>query len=447
MQVWERFLETLDKDFGKNTIDKWLRSLKLLRFDACNLYFEAQDSFQALWFEEHIRQRVLKFLRNNNDKLIKVHLETKKSIIKPTSITSTSPTPLEFPLDPLDNILSYENFLLSKDNQMTFQIFSELVGFDSSNMSFNSSKRLDGQYNPIFLYGEEGCGKTHLLCATALAMQKQRRQVLYVKAETFTEHMIKAMRQSQMAAFRKAYRLSDVLIVDNIEHFSNKNATQEEFFHTFNTYHMTGKQLILASNVHPKKLQRIEPRLISRFEWGITLTMSKLSKENMPLFLLKKLKLLNLSLSREVSEYLLSMFQEPKNLALALETLSYKQHLDKTPHSSLDVAKRILEPLVETVSDKKLSPDKILHAVSEIFDMNAEEILGKGQTKDIVFPRQLAMYILRSKLQMPYLKIGRFFSRDHSTVMSSVKHILEGIKNKEPRILNSLEHLEKKIAS
>lgn len=447
MQMWERFLETLDKDFGKHTIDKWMRSLKLVRFDACNLYFEAQDSFQALWFEEHIKQRALKYLKTNNDKPIKVHLAVKKSITKPSSTLIAAPTSFEFALDPLDDILSYENFILSKDNQMTFQIFSELVGFDPSTRTFHPSKNIDCHYNPIFLYGEEGCGKTHLLCATALAMQTQHRQVLYVKAETFTEHMIKAMRQSHMADFRKAYRLSDVLIIDNVEHFSNKNATQEEFFHTFNTYHMSGKQLILASNLHPKKLQRIEPRLISRFEWGITLTMSKLPKETMSLFLLKRIKLLNLSLSREISEYLLSMFQEPKSLSLAIETLSYKQHLDKTPHTSLDTVKHILESLIETTSDKKLSSDKILHVISEIFDMTLEEILGKGQTKDIVFPRQLAMYVLRNKLNMPYLKIGRVFSKDHSTVISSIKQIINGIKNKEPRILNSLEHLERKIAS
>lgn len=447
MQMWERFLETLDKDFGKQTIDKWLRSLKILRFDAHNLHFEAADSFQALWFEEHIRHRALKFLKANNDKPIKIHLQIKPSIVNTPSIAHAIPPTLQFTLDPLDTILSYENFLLSKDNQLTFQIFSELVGFDLSTMDFHPSNISECHYNPIFLYGEEGSGKTHLLCATALAMQKQRKNVLYVKAETFTEHMIKAIRQGQMAAFRKAYRLSDILIVDNIEHFSNKNATQEEFFHTFNTYHMAGKQLILASNVPPKKLERIEPRLISRFEWGITLAITKLSKEKLPLFLLKKLKLLNLSLAREVSEYLLSMFQDPKSLAQALEILSYKGHLDRNSPTTINVAKKILEPLLERVSDERLSPDKILHAISEIFDMNAEEILGKGQTKDIVFPRQLAMYVLRSKLQMPYLKIGRFFSKDHSTVISSIKHITNGIKNKEAKVLNSLEHLEKKIAS
>jgi chromosomal replication initiator protein len=445
MRVWEQFLETLDKDFGKHTVDKWLRSLKLLRFDALNLYFEAQDSFQILWFEEHIKQRALKALKANNGKPIKIHLQVKSSLTKPSSVPS-SPS-FSLALDPLDPALSYEHFILSEENLLTFEILSALVGFNPSTWSFSSSPQVQPPDNPIFLYGEPGSGKTHLLCATALAMQKQGKKVLYVKAETFTDHMIKAIRQGYMGAFRQAYRFSDVLIVDNIEHLSNKNATQEEFFHTFNTYHMSGKQLILASHVHPKKLDRIEPRLISRFEWGLTLPLSKLTAEKMPLFLLKKLRTLNLSLTREVSQYLLSLFQDPKHLSKALEILSYKEDLDKTSPISLSIAKSVLKPLIEKTSEEKLSPDKILHAISEIFDMHVEEIVGKSQTKDIVFPRQLAMYIFRDKLRMPYLKIGRVFSKDHSTVISSIKHITSGIKNKEAKVLSSLEHFERKVAS
>ena len=389
-------------------------------------------------------------MRNGHDKPIKIHLATKNNLQKPLPTPPPS-LPLQFTPDPLDKILSFEHFIVLRDNVMTFQIFSNLVGFNPSTLTYNVSNTSLERYNPIFLYGEEGSGKTHLLSAVALAMQKQNISVLYVKAETFTDHMIKAIRQGQMALFRNTYRQADVLLVDNIEHFANKHATQEEFFHTFNTYHMAGKQLILTSRLPPKKLERIEPRLISRFEWGIPLPLFKLPKDQLPLLLLKKLKLLNLSLPREVSEYLLAMFDTPKLLSQALDMLSYKSHLNLDPDRqstiTLDSVKTIIHALVEEASGKKLSPDKILQAVSEMFDVKKEELLEKGQSKDIVFPRQLAMYAMRHQLQMPYLKIGRVFSKDHSTVMSSIKQITQGIKNKEPRIVNNLDDLERKLSN
>ncbi len=441
MHLWSQFLEDLEKELGKDTVNKWLRPIKIVRFDACNLYLEPQDSFQMLWFKEHVSHLANKRLLNNAMRPIKIHLNEPSSCLHQNPST---PSSSQFLHDSIDPAFSYENFIPSKNNTFTFQILSELVGFDPSTGVFLNSTTSQDTYNPIVLFGDEGSGKTHLLSATTLALQKRKINVLYVKAETFTEHMIKAMRQGLMASFRDTYRLADMLIVDNIEHFSNKNATQEEFFHTFNSYHSAGKQIILGSNAAPKKLQKIEPRLISRFEWGITLALSPLSKAELPLLLLKKMKFFNLTLSREISEYLLSIFDHPKYLSQALELLSYKEHLHKQVTVIEDV-RQITNSLIEKMPNKKLSSDKILCAVSEIFEKNLEDLLGKGQTKDVVFPRQIAMYLLRHKLKMPYIKIGNLFSKDHSTVMSSIKQITQSIKSKESKTLNSLEYLEKKI--
>lgn len=441
MHLWSQFLENLEKELGKDTVNKWLRPIKIVRFDACNLYLEPQDSFQMLWFKEHVSHLANKRLLNNAMRPIKIHLNEPSACLHQNPST---PSSSQFLHDSIDPAFSYENFIPSINNAFAFQILSELVGFDPSTGLFLNSTTSPDTYNPIVLFGDEGSGKTHLLSATTLALQKQKINVLYVKAETFTEHMIKAMRQGLMASFRDTYRLADMLIVDNIEHFSNKNATQEEFFHTFNSYHSAGKQIILGSNAAPKKLQKIEPRLISRFEWGITLALSPLSKTELPLLLLKKMKFFNLTLSREISEYLLSTFDHPKYLSLALELLSYKEHLHRQVTTIQDV-RQITNSLIEKLPNRKLSSDKILCAVSEIFEKNLEDLLGKGQTKDVVFPRQIAMYLLRHKLKMPYIKIGNLFSKDHSTVMSSIKQITQAIKSKESKTLNSLEYLEKKI--
>lgn len=449
MQIWDHFLDELEKDFGKETVTKWLRSLEVLRFDAANLHLRANDSFQALWFEEHIRQRAQTELCTASGKPIKIKLdivEQKKS--EQLSQTSHLAT-MQFALDPIDPLQTFENFILTQENFLSFQILSELVGYDASSQIYDSDVAQIGLYNPIFLYGESGCGKTHLLSSVTLAMQKQQIQVLYVKAETFTEHMIKAMRMGQMAPFRATYRNSDVFIIDNIEHFANKTATQEEFFHTFNHYHTAGKQIILASQLSPKKLEKIEPRLISRFEWGILLSMQSLPQEKLSLFLLKKIGQLNLFLTKELKEYLTHAFTKPAKLAKALELLSYKAHLDKedkkTPILQLEEAKTMLQALTHQ-SQSEISQESILEAVCETFELEQEEVLGKAQTKDVVLPRQLAMYMLRHKLKMPYLKIGKVFSRDHSTVISSVKLMTQKIKTKDSALISKLDVLEKKLA-
>jgi chromosomal replication initiator protein len=448
MQLWDNFLVDLEKDFGKETIDKWLRTLKVMRFDAANLHLKAHDSFQANWFEEHIKEKAASSLRNTSGKPIKIKIDVDQTKVDPLQETS-SIAPLQFSLDSLDPHLTFENYILFEKNFLAFQIFSELVGFDPANYIYNEEEAVIGNYNPIFLHGPQGCGKTHLLMATALAMQKQKIQVLYVKAETFTEHMIKAMRIGQMALFRQTYRNSDVLIVDNIDHFSNKTATQEEFFHTFNHYHTAGKQIILSSRYSPKKLEKIEARLVSRFEWGISLDLEELPYDKLSLFFLKKIKQHDLCLTKDLKEYLLSSFTKPSHMAKALEILAYKATMSSSYKKDLvmhlDEGRKIVASFFESTSNTKLSPEGILETVSEIFDLDKEEILGKSQTKEVVFPRQLTMYLLRNKLKMPYLKIGKIFCKDHSTVISSVKHITLGIKNKESKILSRLENFEKKM--
>ncbi len=448
MQLWENFLNSLENEIGKEIVDKWLRPFKIVHFDALSLVLKAQDSFQALWFEEHIRAKARDYLKNSKEKPLKIKIEVEENKEELPSSSNVAAT-LECNYDPLNPSYTFENFILWEKNFLTFQIFSELVGFDFSTYNYDPDNSQQGIYNPIYLHGEIGSGKTHLLHATTLAMQKQNIHVLYVKAETFTEHMIKAMRIGQMQKFRDTYRNSDVFIVDNIEHFANKTATQEEFFHTFNHYHTSGKQVILASKLAPKKLEKIEPRLVSRFEWGIVVSLEELIQDKLPLFLLKKMDLYQLALSKELKDYLLSTFKKPSLLEKALETLSFKSDLENRSSFGrvfhLDEGRAIVHKLKEDFNQKSLSCDGIIEAVLDTFDVNREEILGKSQTKEAVLPRQLAMYLLRNKLKMPYVKIGKVFARDHSTVISSVRLIAKGIKNKENKILQRLDHLEKKL--
>lgn len=398
MESWQQFLSQLEQELGPHIVKEWVP--KIIRFDAGNLYLEARDSFQISWFEEHIRPR-LKNLLNNNQRPVKVHLISNKKGV-PSNQIHAEVRQLSFSADPLDPEMTLENFIPSPANLVVYKLLSE-----------------NSPFNPIYLYGPKGSGKTHLLMASALQLQKSGKRVFFVKAETFTEHVVQAIRLGQMQNFRKIYRDIDVLIIDDIHIFSRKNATQEEFFHTFNTLHTMGRLILLSSAVAPGKLNEIEPRLISRFEWGISLG---LEMGDMRPILEKKADLWKLSLDNQVLDFLLEKF--PINPILALQALAFRA---KQSTVNCTMAERLLKDLLLKEQENALTSEKIVKAVAIQYGVTSEDLLGKSQMREYVLPRQIAMYLCRERLKMPFQKIGDLFSRDHSTVMSSIKLVQKGL--------------------
>jgi chromosomal replication initiator protein len=447
MDPWEKFLKAQEQEIGAKTVSKWLRPLRVLRYDACNLYLEAQDTFQILWFEEHIRKKVQLLLVNNNQKQIVIHLslanQQKNHLFKKDKKTKKLPealSPFSLKFDDLDPLYTFEQFVSSESNLLAYKLLCKMSHCDplsgkpiNSEVSFTS-------FNPIYIFGGEGTGKTHLLMAAAHALKNQYPNVIYVRAETFTDHVIKAMRNAEMGVFRHAYRNSDVLLIDDVHLFSKKNATQEELFHTFNTLHLAGKQIIFCANCAPAELQYIEPRLISRFEWGIVLPLESLDYDGLANTLKNKSEALQFSLSKKVSEFLLSKFSKnSKTLVRALEALILRLHMQNNLKKSSmalteSLVKTLLADLLKEEQEKAITPKQIIQRVSEHFEIRPEDLLGEERTRDYVLPRHLAMYLCRKKLNLPYAKIGEVFSRDHSTVMSSIKLIQSGVDNYDQEI-------------
>lgn len=218
MQAWDQFLEVQEKELGKDTISRWLRPIMIEKFDACNLYLKAENSFQVLWFEEHIRPKLKDKFLNNNGRPIKVHLKQinnrapkKKNFFRPNKA-------LEIKQNFLDPLLTWDTFLPNSGNFVPSKLLLELS---------NSTENTQKDFNPIFIHGETGVGKTHLLTAYAHSLKKKGINVFFVRAESFTEHVVNAIRLGMMQEFRKAYRNIDVLIIDDIHIFSKKAATQE----------------------------------------------------------------------------------------------------------------------------------------------------------------------------------------------------------------------------
>lgn len=426
MQAWEEFLTQLEKSLGKQAVDKWLRPLQVVDFDACNLYLEPQGPFQIAWFEEHLRKQATQTFLNQNGHPIQIHFSKKPDR---KTAQSSLPPPLEIGSDPIDPNARFDHFITDENNRIVVDMFQELH---------------TGRNNPIFLSGPSGAGKTHLLMAYALALRAQGLSVFYVHAETFTHHVVTAIRSSQMQQFRQIYRNQDVLILDDVHYLARKQATQEEFFHTFNTLHTSGRQIILASHLLPSQLEEIEPRLVSRFEWGIVLSLAPLSTDKIAEVLQVRARMHRFPLSDALATYLLTTFASSTKSALRAFDALLLRHKGKGALSVLQ-AQTLLHDLVEAENKSLLTPPQIIDAVSAYFGIAPKEILGKSQAKECMLPRKLSMYLCRKKLLLSYLAIGRYFQRDHSTVMASIKQIETQTQSELSAALDAIDRwLEKK---
>ncbi len=443
MRAWEEFLAKQEIELGKETVEKWLKGLKILRFDACNLYLEATDSFKALWFEEHMRGRAQKGLYNNNNKPIKIHIAVASQKVeenptpkfkKKAQEVQNPPSNMGLRFDELDPEATFENFIPVESCLIAYRLLTE-----SCNSSKDDPTTL--HFNPIYLYGRSGSGKTHLLMACMHALKQVGKKALYVRADTFTEHVVEAIRTAEMQNFRKAYRNIDVLLIDDIEVFSRKAATQEEFFHTFNTLHVEGKQIILTSGLPPAELKFIEARLTSRFEWGIVLPLLMPTRDQMRTILIQRSQKVNFTLEEPIIAFLLETFgSNTKVLLRALDALILRSHLNQglgKPSSSplsLKSVQNILKDLIHEEEKAVLTPGKIIRTVAEYYGIRMDDILSKSQARECALPRQIAMHLCREQLGLPFMKIGDIFARDHSTVMASVKQVQKGLETKNPEI-------------
>ena len=461
MQAWDDFLAQVELEYGKETISRWLRTLKVLRFDACNLYLEAQDSFQVLWFDEHIRAK-LSTLVNQNQKPIKVHLSLPELVpTAPRKRQAKGPSQQEVPFqisfDELDPSCSLDDFIVNEDNKVAFKVLEEqcarLVDTKVQVMSSFSSKKpqvFPEFLNPIFLYGPSGSGKTHLLMAVAQKLRRVGYKAVYARSELFTEHVVKAIRIGEMSHFRNTYRTSDVLLIDDVQVFGRKNATQEEFFHTFNALHTEGKLIILSANVAPGALEHIEPRLISRFEWGIVLPLLTAQKKDIAKILERKAASYQYPISSRALEFLAETFStNPKSSVKALEALMLRSTLNKTgtkTHLPLNNVKSMLVDLIEEEKAKAISADRIIERVAEHYSIPLDELLGKSQARECVSCRQLAMYLCREHLKMPYMRIGDLFQRDHSTVISAIRQAEKQLSKPGSDLLSAYSTIQRSLS-
>ncbi len=287
-------------------------------------------------------------------------------------------------------------------------------------------------YNPLYIYGGVGLGKTHLMHAIGNEILKNNKnaKVLYVTSETFTNQLINAIKDNKNEQFRTKYRNIDVLLIDDIQFIAGKDSIQEEFFHTFNTLYESGKQIILSSDKPPKDIQLLEDRLKSRFEWGIIADISNPDYETRLAILRKKAQLDNILIDDDILSNIATRIDSNiRELEGTLNKLIAKASLTNSP-ITMEMAERAINDIVSQ-QEKVISSDYIQEVVGKYFNINPKDLKGSKRSNDITFPRQIAMYLCRNVANMSLPQIGKDFGkRDHTTVMHACSKIEKEIKEK-----------------
>ena len=304
-------------------------------------------------------------------------------------------------------------------------------------------------YNPLFLYGGVGLGKTHLLHAIGNAALSQNPDinVLYVSSEKFTNDLINAIRRQQTEEFRNRYRNIDILLIDDIQFIAGKDATQEEFFHTFNTLHTAGKQVVMTSDRPPKAILTLEERLRSRFEWGLIVDVQLPDYETRIAILRTKAEQMTVDVPPAVIEFLAQRIQS--NIRELEGSLNRVVAFAKMNGTGITVegAQSALSDLLDTRSKKRVTADVIVRTVCEFYGIDLKTLQGRGRSRNIVMPRQIAMYLLREETDASLVDIGVLLGgRDHTTIMYGCEKITDELIT-DTRLKNEINTLREKFYS
>ena len=410
--------ELLKDETTKISYETWIKDLEIKSFDNNNVVLVTSTSYK----KDSIQSRYGDLLTNTFN-----FITNKDCIVSIVSKEELTALPEQnFPVE-----ASYGNSNPTLNPKYTFDSF--VVG---NNNRFAHAAALAvaeapaTSYNPLFIYGGVGLGKTHLMHAigNSILRKNKNSNILYVTSEKFTNQLINAIKDNTSAQFKEKYRNVDVLLIDDIQFIAGKERIQEEFFHTFNTLHESGKQIILSSDKPPKDIPLLEDRLKSRFEWGLIADISNPDYETRLAILRKKAQLDNIIVDDEILSNIATRIDSNiRELEGTLNKLIATSSLTNSPITK-EMAERAINDIVAQ-QEKVISSEFIQETVAKYFNISAKDLRGSKRSNDIAFPRQIAMYLCRNVAQMSLPQIGKDFGkRDHTTVMHACNKIESDIK-------------------
>lgn len=426
--LWQEALKIIKSSVNTQTYQTWFSFIEPVSLNGDLFTLEVPNQFFKNWIVEHyidIIKRSLKevvgrdirvefrFLETQEEKKAiteKIIKDTEAAIKTPTSALSFSPRYKELGLNPK---YTFENFVVGPSNRFTHA--ASLAVVDS----------LASSYNPLFIHGGVGLGKTHLMHAIAhgIAQRYPQAKILYISSERFTNQLITAIQNRSTLKFRQLYRSVDILLIDDVHFIAGKEATQEEFFHTFNALHDDHKQIVLSSDRSPKNIQGLEERLVSRFEWGLVTDIQPPDLETRIAILKKKSEKETIQVPNEVLFYIAEKIKSNiRELEGALIRVVAYAKLNNV-NITLDITKDVLKDMV-LEEEKKITIELIQKKVAEYFDIRLSDMKAKKRSKIVAYPRQIAMYLARELTTHSLPEIGeQFGGRDHTTVLHAYEKI------------------------
>jgi chromosomal replication initiator protein len=443
-ELWSKILEIIKGELGPQSYNSWFINTKIVKFKDQELIISVPSDFCKDWLEKHYIEFIKDILKRTID--VDDNLKIQFKIDHQNILLSTPSTPKKVTKKVEASLKNNEIILKSK---YTFDNF--VVG--NSNRLAHAACLAVAQspakaYNPLFVYGGAGLGKTHLIQAIGNYIIQYNNQsevnILYISSEKFTNELINSIRDDRTVAFRDKYRNVDLLLIDDIQFLAGKERTQEEFFHTFNTLYDSNKQIVITSDRPPQEIPTLEDRLISRFESGLTTDIQPPDLETRIAILRKKAQTENLNIPDEVIDFIaLKIHSNIRQLEGALNKLVAYSTLTKS-NLSTSLAQEILKDILP-LENKVISINQIQKAVSDYFNIKLSALLSKKRNKDIVTARQIAIYISRelTPLSLPAIG-GAFGGKDHTTILHSYNKIKNEIE-KDKGLKSTIDNLSLKI--
>jgi len=441
-QAWQSVLGQLQMEMPRASFDTWVRDTKPVSYNENTLTIGVRNAYARDWLESRLASTVNRLLVGILNSTVDVHFVVhgnENERIVEESLSSASESIDRTRIKPAE---AYEQ--PSRNTSMNPRYIFDAFVVGSGNRLAHAAclavtEKPARAYNPLFLYGGVGLGKTHLLHAIGNACQERGLNVLYVSSEEFTNDLISAIRTHTTQAFREKYRSMDVLLVDDIQFIAGKESTQEEFFHTFNTLHGQDKQIIVSSDRPPKALVTLEERLRSRFEWGLTADIQPPDLETRLAILRTKADRTGRHVPNEILELIAERVQSNiRELEGALNRILAFADLS----GSLLTSDLVEIALADLLPQKlNISSEKIIDAVASSEGLEVGDLLGQNRSAKIAVPRQLAMYLLRTYNEVSFPQIGELLGgRDHTTVMYGIKKVgdNEKLRKRAERIWREL---------
>ncbi len=438
-QVWHLIREDFRAELSDVITNLWLGSLEVVEFSGSTLTMRAESEMKIRVVTSKYKNDIERKFADMMGFDISIRFVCDAPVPLPqdepgilghtTAESSADAADFDFPasendgafrpggigstLPPFNFEYTFENFIVGSSNKFAHAACLAVAD------------RPAQAYNPLFIYGPSGLGKTHLLYAITNELKKKigNVRVIYIKGEDFTNQMIDSLSRQAMGEFRDKYRSCDVLLIDDIQFIAGKTSTQEEFFHTFNALHEAGKQIIMTSDRPPREIKTLEDRLKTRFEWGLIADIQPPDLELRTAIIKKKADQVNVSIPDDVLTFLSENLRSNiRQIEGAIKKLGAKSFLTGR-HVTMELARSCISELLGGAEPITVTVDKIFTSIYKKYNIKREDIVGPKRTKDIAIARHITVYIIRSVTDMSLPNIGKIIGRDHSTVMSSIETV------------------------